>query len=181
MKYAFGYALIDGINVAVSVTTLLHLYKSTGNQHTDELKAGIVLLAFGFGCMSGGYMGGRLCDYIKVKKTAYVGMIIFLITCLLSILVSLIDVFPLSCFVGFLWGYELYYVQANEMVLCSKLFKGKTESFAVIKQVHSMSLMSYEAIGMFTHNSIAIKYLMTGLIVLWCFCLLLLRKLKEKE
>ena len=126
MKYALGYSCIDGINVAISVTTLLHLYKSTGDQKKDELLAGIVLLAYGFGCMLGGYMGGRLCDYLAVKKTAFLGMFVFLFSCLMSILVSLVDIFPLSCFVGFLWGYVLYYVQANEMVFCSKFFKGKT-------------------------------------------------------
>ena len=126
-------------------------------------------------------MGGRLCDYIAVKKTAYIGMFIFLFNCLFSILVSLIDVFPLSCFAGFLWGYVFYYVQANEMVLCSKFFKGKTESFAVIKQSHSASLVLYEVLGMLTDNSIEIKYLMTGLIVVWIFCMLLLRKLKEEK
>ena len=35
MKYALGYSCIDGINVAISVTTLLHLYKSTGDQKKD--------------------------------------------------------------------------------------------------------------------------------------------------
>ena len=153
----------------------------TGDQKKDELYAGIVLLAYGFGCMLGGYMGGRLCDYFAVKKTAYIGMLVFLLTCLLSILVSLVDVFSLSCCAGFLWGYLVYYVQANEMVLCSKFFKGKTESFAVIKQSHSISLLLYELLGMLTNNSIEVKYLMTGLIVIWFFCMMLLRKLKEEE
>lgn len=35
MKYALGYAFMDGINVAISVVTILHLYNQTGDQHTD--------------------------------------------------------------------------------------------------------------------------------------------------
>ena len=35
MRYMLGYTFIDGINVAVSILTLLHLYKPTGDKHKD--------------------------------------------------------------------------------------------------------------------------------------------------
>ena len=42
-------------------------------------------------------------------------------------------------------------------------------------------MILYESISMLTHNEIEIKYLMSGLIVIWFFSFLLLRKLKEEE
>ena len=35
MKYALGYALLNGITIAVHTVTLFHLFESTGDQHTD--------------------------------------------------------------------------------------------------------------------------------------------------
>ena len=79
----------------------------------------------GVGSSIGGYLGGKLCDIFGVKKVSYFANALYALTCILSIVVSLIDVFPLSCFACFCWGFLVYYVQANEMVMCSKLFEGK--------------------------------------------------------
>ena len=177
MKHMLGYIFLDGINVAVSIVTLHHLYQSTGDQHKDELNAGIILICFGLGCVTGGYLGGKLCDIINIRRTAYLYHFFFVINCLLSIVVSEIDWFYCSCFVSYLWGYLLYYTQANEMVMCSKLFKGKTESFAIVKQFHSFSIIIYQIISMTTHNSIPVKYLMIPLIFFAFPSLYLLRGL----
>ena len=181
MKYALGYAFLDGINVAISIVTLLHLFKSTGDKHTDELYSGIALLAFGVGCCFGAFFGGKLCDRMLVRTVAYLGHFAFGLTCILSLVVSLIDVFPFSCFVCCCWGYVLYHVQANEMVLCSKLFDGKYESFAVIKQFHCVSLMTYFFISMITDNSIPVYYLMVALLMLVFPSLYLTKKLPEEK
>ena len=58
MKYALGYASLNGFNIAVEVVTLLHLFKSTGDQHEDERRAGIALLAFGVGSCIGAFREG---------------------------------------------------------------------------------------------------------------------------
>ena len=88
-----GYTFIDGINVAVSILTLLHLYKSTGDKKKDEILAGIALLAMGFGALIGGYLGGKLCDIFGVKKVAYAGTFLYTLTCISSIAVSFFDGF----------------------------------------------------------------------------------------
>ena len=125
MKYVLGYALLNGINIAIQAVTLLHLFKSTGDQHTDELHAGIALLAFGIGSCIGAFLGGKLCDLMVVKRVAYVGHLVYGISCILSIIVALIDVFPISCLACLCWGFTSSFFTANEMVICSKLFEGK--------------------------------------------------------
>lgn len=122
-------------------------------------------------------MGGRLCDTFSVKFTAYIGHYLFIMNCILSIIVSLLDLFPLSCVACFFWGYLVYYTQANEMVICSKLFKGKSESFSVMKQFHACSLIIYEVISMLTHNSIPVGFLMSGALLFAFPSLYLINKL----
>lgn len=110
MKSVLGYMLLDGLLLAISFVTILHLYKQSGNQHEDEIKAGIILICFGFGAMAGGFLGGKLCDLITIKKTALLGTYLFIANCFLSIGVYSVDCFPLSGFVCFIWGFLLYYV-----------------------------------------------------------------------
>ena len=181
MRYMLGYTFLDGINVAVSILTILHLYKSTGDKHEDEILAGIALLAMGFGALIGGYLGGKLCDIFGVKKVAYAGNILYALTCILSIVVSLIDAYPFSCVVCFNWGFLIYYVQANEMVMCSKLFEGKYESLAMIKQFHWSSIIIYYLVSFLTGNSIEVKYLMAVLFVFSIPSFYLLTRLREKK
>ena len=125
MKYTLAYALLNGVNIAVEVVTLLHLFKSTGDQHEDEQRAGIALLAFGVGSCIGAFLGGKLCDLMAVKKVAYVGHLAYGTACLLSIIVASIDVFPFSCLACLCWGFASSFVTTNEMVICSKLFEGR--------------------------------------------------------
>lgn len=135
----------------------------------------------GFGASTGGYFGGKLCDMFGIKKVAYGGSIFYALTCILSIVVSLIDVFPFSCFVCFSWGFLIYYVQSNEMVMCSKLFDGKYESFAIVKQFHCVPILLYYLISFLTDNSIEVKYLMTVLFFLSIPSLYLLTRLTENK
>ena len=111
--------------MGISSLTLLRLLKSTDDQQKDELYSGIALIVFGVGCFSGAYFGGKLCDLAIVKRVAYLGHTIFTMACLLSILVSSIDVLPLSCVACYFWGFTKFFVAVNAMVICSKLFEGK--------------------------------------------------------
>ena len=112
---------------------------------------------------------------------AYLGHFAYGLACILSIVVSLMDLFPFSCLVCGCWGYVLYFVQSNEMVLCSKLFEGRYEAFAVIKQFHCVSLVLYYLISMLTENSIPVYYLMIALLILVFTSLYLTKQLPEDQ
>lgn len=51
------------------------------------------------------------------------------------------------------------------MVICSRLYEGKVEAFAITKQFHCISFIIYEVVALSTNNSLDIKYIMMVLIV----------------
>ena len=116
-----------------------------------------------------------------VKKVASLGHLTFALACVLSIIVSLIDVFPLSCLACFFWGFNLFYITSSGMVICSKMFEGKYEAFAVVKQVDSFALILYYCITLVSENSIPIPYIMIALLLLAIPSLWLTRQLPEES
>ena len=71
------------------------------------------MISASLGCIIGGYSGGKLCDIFSIKPITYIGHCIFIFNCIFSIVVSLIHIFPLSCFACFMWGFGLLYTQSN--------------------------------------------------------------------
>jgi hypothetical protein len=69
----------------------------------------------------------------------------------------------ISCF---LWGFVLYYITSNLMVISSRLYEGKPESFALTKQFHCVSFIIYQIVAMTTNNSLPVIYIMIVLCLL---------------
>ena len=166
MKCTLGYAILQGINVAITVVTLLRLFKSTGDEQKDEFYSGIALLAYGVGCFFGAYTGGKLCDLMIVRRVTYLGHLVFAVACIFSIMISLIDVFPLSCLACFCWGFSLFFIVSNGMVICSKLFNGTYQAFAVVRQMESFALILYYSVSLASQNSAPIPLIMLFLLFL---------------
>ena len=116
--------------------------------------------------MVGGYFGSKICDILSIKVAIYIGIAFYLLACVGSIIVEEVNIFPLSCVVCSLWGYVTNYVQANEMLVCSRIYDGTTESFSVARQFHSISMIIYSVIMTVTDNSLPIPYIMIVLILL---------------
>ena len=72
MRHALGCMFLDGINVGVSSSFMLHLLPKTDDKTQDNLNAGYCLLAFGVGCVIGGFLGGKLCDIMKAKNCCHI-------------------------------------------------------------------------------------------------------------
>ena len=131
--------------------------------------------------MIGGYIGAKICDFMSLKKTIIIGIIAYMVNCLLSLGVSFLNVLPLSCGVCCIWGFVTNYVQSNELVICSKLYEGKTESYGIVRQFHSVSLISYEIFAIFTKNSVELKYIMLVLFFFGFPALYLLKGIESVE
>lgn len=58
----------------------------------------------------------------------------------------------------------MYFLSANLMVICSKLYGGKPESFAITKQLHCFSFVIYQLVSMGTKNSLPVLYIMLAII-----------------
>lgn len=80
--------LIDGINLGVSTSTMLHLAPKVEDKKQNSLNAGFCLLMFGCGCTLGGFLGGRLSDRFRIRLSSIGIMLIYSLCCLFSILAS---------------------------------------------------------------------------------------------
>lgn len=143
MKYTLGLIILDGTNIGVVTSTMLHLTPKVQDKKESNLNAGFCLLAYGFGCVIGGFLGGKLTDRLRIRISSVIILALYLISCLFSIVAAeILEMWSalISCF---LWGFVLYYISAILMVICSRLYGGKPESFAVVKQFHCFSFVIY--------------------------------------
>lgn len=97
-------------------------------------------------------------------------------SCLFSIAAAYIMEMWAALVACFMWGFVLYFISATLMVICSRLYGGKPESFALTKQFHCFSFVIYEVVAMTTNNSIPVPYLMFALLALaipamWGICM----------
>ena len=113
MKDSLGYIFLDGFNVSVSILTMLHLIKQTGNLEEDETASGEALIIYGIGCTLGGYIGGKLCDIIPIPSAFKIGIWMLSLNCSFTIICSYMQVLPFIYLVCFLWGFLVYFFQAS--------------------------------------------------------------------
>ena len=152
MRNLLPCILIDGINVGVSSSFMLHILPKIDDEKQDNLNAGYSLMGFGFGCVIGGFIGGKICDYIRAKSSIIVGMVIYTVCCVTFFIASFFKSLAFSIVCCLMWGLSMYYLQSAEMVVCSRLFEGKPESFAIVKQFHSVSMVGFFILSAITHN-----------------------------
>jgi predicted MFS family arabinose efflux permease len=85
MKFTLGLILLDGINIGVSTATMLHLLPSTDDKKSNNFNAGTCLIIYGAGCIIGGFIGGKVCDKLRINLSSMIGMFWFFMSCLFSI------------------------------------------------------------------------------------------------
>lgn len=130
------------------------------------MNAGICLFTYGIGCVLGGYVGGKISDKIKLKISSTIALCIYAFTCLFSMIASQVLNIWTARVGCFFWGFTLYFLSANLMVICSRLYNGKPESFAITKQFHCFSFVIYQLVSLATENSLPVLYIMLVLIFL---------------
>ena len=125
MKYSLGLILLDGTNIGVVTSTMLHLTPKLDDKKQNNLNAGFCLILYGIGCVIGGFLGGKLTDRFRIRVSSVGALLVFFIVCLFSIAAA--EILQMwSALIGcFLWGFALYYITAILMVICSRLYGGK--------------------------------------------------------
>ena len=160
-----GLVFLDGTNIAINASTIIHLITKTDDKAHDDLYAGFAIITFGFGSLIGGYVGGKLCDKFRLKRVALVGVLLYAVCCMSIFVASFIGFYPLTLFVFFYFGFQYSYITGCLFVICSRTFKGAPQSFAILKQFHSFAYVLYEIVALSTGNSIPIKYIMPFLLI----------------
>lgn len=64
------------------------------------------------------------------------------------------QLFWLTLISVFVWGVFLFYIEGWLYIVCSREFKGRSESFSVNKQLGSITCFLFQLIVMFTNNNI---------------------------
>ena len=112
MYSCLGLIFVDGITIGIQYTTLLHLVPNTDDKKHDDLLTGFAVIAFGIGCIVGGYLGGKLCDVFKLKFVARTAVAMFVIGCILIFVGDILEFYPFTIFVCFYIGVLELYTQA---------------------------------------------------------------------
>ncbi len=84
------------------------------------------MIIFGAGCIIGAFIGGKICDKLRIKISSIIGMALLYLSCLFSIVASEIQKLWSARLDCFLLGFVMYYISANLMVICSRLYKGRS-------------------------------------------------------
>lgn len=126
MKYSLGLIFIDGINLGVTTSTMLHLMPTVDDHKENSFNAGICLLFYGFACIIGGFAGGKISDKLKIKLTSTLFLYLFSMVCLYTILAALMKQMWMAMLGCFLWGLILFCISALLMVTCSRLYGGRS-------------------------------------------------------
>jgi predicted MFS family arabinose efflux permease len=88
---------------------------------------GIALMIKGVGAIIGGYISGFLSDSIPAPKLGIAGFLFIILSLLLTWLANYLTLETIAypCFLGFLWGVSLYFLEGWIFVCCTKVYKGK--------------------------------------------------------
>ena len=103
-----GMITIDGINLGIQTSSILHLVPKDTTNH-DTL-AGILVIVYGVGSLFGSYAGAKLCDRFTLKNVAIGGILLYGISCIGIFFASIAVWYPFTVFVSFLYGIQYCYI-----------------------------------------------------------------------
>lgn len=143
MKHIVLAIVLDGLILGFTASYFSHLLPDSLQ---SDLNVGILLIVHGFGGIIGGYLSGFLSDYIPVLKEGIVGYLFIAGTMLLTILKNYVhfETITFALVIGFLWGVALYFLEGWIFVCCTKVYDGKIEGYAIVKQLHTGSFILFQ-------------------------------------
>lgn len=119
-----------------------------------NLYAGFCNIALGCGASLGGYSSGFVCSKIGGKRSGNIGIFMFIIGSLLVLASLQVQAFWLTLLSVFFWGFFLFYIEGWLFIICSREFKGRSQSFSVNKQLGSIACFLFQLIVLFTNNDL---------------------------
>lgn len=146
-----------------------------------NLYAGYCNISLGVGASLGGYISGKVGDKIGSRRSGALGIGFFLVGCLLAYLTILLQNFPLTLASALVWGFFLFYIEGWLYIVCSREFKGRSESFSVNKQLGSITCFLFQLIVLFTENQLNLEIVFPVIAVLAIPAFISLVKLPTTE
>jgi predicted MFS family arabinose efflux permease len=178
MRHLFAALLLDGLMLGFVASYSSHLIP----EHLrSPLHVGIMLMLNGVGAILGGYFSGYLSDKVTPPQLGVLGFMFIILSLLLTLLANYLSLETIGypCFLGFLWGVCVYFLEGWIFVCCAKVYEGRIETFAIVKQVHSISFIIFQIYMIIVSNQInSVAYLL-ALIILSLIALISSKQMQE--
>lgn len=184
MKHIVPAMILDGVMLAFTTTNFSTLLPA--NLQSD-FNIGLLHICNGVGAIIGAYLSGYLSSKIAVIKE---GILLFLFT-ILTLLVTLLnklytfEEMNFALITTFLWGISLFFLEGWLFVACVRLFRGIIESFAVVKQMHTISFIVFQVYSLLSGQKINFFWTIVVILTLTTLCLILClyvnRKMGQNE
>ena len=80
--------VLDGISLGIFSNQVVKLIPYEDSKQNLNKKAGIVVILMGIGTIIGGYLSGIISDKIKIKRTGFLLVGFFLLSCSLTFIAT---------------------------------------------------------------------------------------------
>ena len=144
--------VIDGLCYGIHISEITHMIPADTPAEKLNLYAGFCNIALGCGASLGGYASGIIGGRLGGKMSGNIGILMFLLGSMLALVSLEMQQFWLTLISVFCWGLFLFYIEGWLFIICSREFKGRSESFSVNKQLGSITCFLFQIMVMFTDN-----------------------------
>jgi hypothetical protein len=173
--------VIDGVCYGIHISEITHMIPEDTPQDKLNLYAGFCNIALGCGASLGGWISGQIGSKLGGRRSGDIGIAMFLFGCLLALASLEIQAFWLTLISVFVWGFFLFYIEGWLFIICSREFKGRSQSFSVNKQLGSITCFLFQILVMFTNNDLNLFIVIGVITVLAIPAFHTLRKLPATE
>ena len=181
MKAVMILIIMDGIATGVYSSSIPSLVPPGYDDDTANKIAGITMVSLGVGSVIGAYFNGKFTDKVGYLLSGKIGIFFWVISCDFFIAALFYPSIWLGQISGFLWGFAMFYMEGWLYTICSLSYDGVASAFSVNKLVHSLLYLFYQIAVFTTSNSIPLKWIMTGMVLLTIPSLLYLKQLPNKS
>lgn len=154
MRSILCLLIIDGVCYGFHISEITHMIPRDTPADRLNLYAGYCNVALGCGASLGGWVSGWLGDRLSSRRSGNLGILMFVLGSGLAFTAIKIQLFLLTLASSFFWGLFLFYIEGWLYMVCSREFKGRSESFSVNKQLGSITCFLFQLIVIFTKNDI---------------------------
>ena len=153
MKHIAPAMILGGLLLGFTTTNFKNLLKE---EDTTTFNIGLLHISNGLGAIIGGYLSGYLSGKMAILKEGVFLFSIAIVTLGLTFLIRIneFETIFYALFIAFLWGISLYFLEGWLFVASIKLFGGAIEAFAVVKQMQTLSFITFQGYYLIVNQEI---------------------------
>ena len=126
-KHILLLIAVEGIQMGIVTLTLVHMLPHNSSYFIST----IGMISYGVGSLPSGYLGARMTDIFSYRACAMSVLVLFWITCALSVCAVWSQELWISILVFFLWGFCLDYCDAFFSIINCKVYADRAEAYII--------------------------------------------------